>query len=157
LRPRHYIPPIDASQITLMSLQETARRLSISPRWLRDHWRETGGTRAFGKLKFFKDLVAQAFGFGLILDKPNGKIYFIQAKSGGLIKIGFSIDLKRRLRTLQSHSPLPLKIVGSMDGSLEMEKEIHGKFNKTRERGEWFYPSEKLIKFIGFYDETKLA
>ena len=43
--------------INLISLKEAAARLSVSDRWLRDHWRELGGTRAFGAIKFFEDLV----------------------------------------------------------------------------------------------------
>lgn len=44
-------------QTTLISLKETARRLAVSQRWLRDHWQENGGTKAFGAIKFFEDLV----------------------------------------------------------------------------------------------------
>jgi hypothetical protein len=43
--------------IKLISLKEAAGRMAVSERWLRDHWRENGGTKAFGAIKFFEDLV----------------------------------------------------------------------------------------------------
>jgi AraC-like DNA-binding protein len=43
--------------LKLISLKEAAGRMAVSERWLRDHWRENGGTKAFGAIKFFEDLV----------------------------------------------------------------------------------------------------
>lgn len=43
--------------IKLISLKEAAGRMAVSERWLRDHWRENGGTKAYGAIKFFEDLV----------------------------------------------------------------------------------------------------
>jgi hypothetical protein len=41
----------------LISLEEAAKILLVSPRWLRDHADEFGGTRDFGKLKFFREII----------------------------------------------------------------------------------------------------
>jgi hypothetical protein len=43
--------------IKIISLKEAAGRMAVSERWLRDRWRELGGTKAYGAIKFFEDLV----------------------------------------------------------------------------------------------------
>ena len=41
----------------------------------------------------------------------EGWVYFIQGRSGGLIKIGWANDVTRRLRQLQIGSPVPLRVL----------------------------------------------
>lgn len=41
----------------LISLEEAAAYLGVSIRWLRDHAERFGGTREFGKLKFFREIL----------------------------------------------------------------------------------------------------
>ena len=54
-------PPCYDAAPRLIPLKEAARRLCVSERWLRDHWRELGGTRAFGAIKFFEDLLMPVY------------------------------------------------------------------------------------------------
>ena len=76
-------------------------------------------------------------------------IYFIQQDSNGPIKIGHTNnDIKARVYQLQTASPLPLTLIGTIQGDKEKEVEIHNKFKKYHIRGEWFKFSPKIISFI---------
>lgn len=48
---------MDTSSSPLIDLREAAQLLRVSPRWLRDRAAEFGGTRAFGRLKFFRQVI----------------------------------------------------------------------------------------------------
>jgi hypothetical protein len=100
-----------------------------------------------------QSIVASISGFKIKNKKVTGIVYFIQAEIGGLIKIGYTIDLDKRLRTVQAHSPVPVKVIGTMRGSYEIEQEIHSKFASFRKHGEWFAPSERLLSFMNFHNE----
>lgn len=41
----------------LISPKMVAQLLGRSDRWVYDHWEELGGTRAFGGLKFFREII----------------------------------------------------------------------------------------------------
>jgi hypothetical protein len=65
-------------------------------------------------------------------------VYFIQAETGGPIKIGFAETLKRRLRTLQCATPDRLKVLASVDAPATAERTLHRLLRRWRLRGEWF-------------------
>ena len=75
-------------------------------------------------------------------------IYFIQNTDTKHIKIGYSDNIRRRLSELQITSPHELTILTICEGGIEVEKELHDKFNDHYVRGEWFNPSEELISYI---------
>jgi hypothetical protein len=75
-------------------------------------------------------------------------IYFIQNTDTKHIKIGYSDNIRRRLSELQITSPHELTILTICEGGIEVEKELHDKFNNHYVRGEWFSPSEELISYI---------
>ena len=54
-------------------------------------------------------------------------IYFIQAEGVGHVKIGFTDadDADVRLATLQIGSPVPLRLLGTVQGSADEEKDFH--------------------------------
>lgn len=74
-------------------------------------------------------------------------IYFIQAEGLGHIKIGFTDhdDTLQRLVQLQTGSPVPLRLLGTIPGTLNDEKTLHRRFASDRVQGEWFKPSTKLL------------
>ncbi|HEY9368353.1 GIY-YIG nuclease family protein [Streptomyces sp.] len=75
-------------------------------------------------------------------------VYFIQADNG-LIKIGVSDSPKNRLRTLQTMSPVALRLVLVLPGrGARGESELHARFAEHRSHGEWFHPAPELISFI---------
>lgn len=73
-------------------------------------------------------------------------IYFIQMNDDGPIKIGVANDLSARLSNLQCGNPYPLKLLGCLTGGYKKEKELHEQFKEHRMRGEWFHPSEELLR-----------
>lgn len=75
-------------------------------------------------------------------------IYFIQAGENGLIKIGYSHSPEQRLAKLQTASPVPLKILITVDGDMGFEARLHRKFADFRAEGEWFYPVKPIKDFI---------
>ena len=83
-------------------------------------------------------------------------IYFIQQGEDGPVKIGYATVIEKRFRALQSASPYPLKVIGSMQGSVIDEKRMHLQFSKHRLQGEWFEPDLEIIKYASECDNNKL-
>jgi len=66
----------------------------------------------------------------------------------GPIKIGFTKDVGKRLISLSTANPYPLRLLVIEPGNIEMESEIHNDFRDYRLDGEWFLPHPKLLKYI---------
>ncbi len=73
-------------------------------------------------------------------------LYFIEG--GGLIKIGKTDDISRRLRELQFMSPVPLKLKAFFPGFGKYEHSIHGTLYRYRKHGEWFEPAPQVLAMI---------
>jgi len=66
-------------------------------------------------------------------------VYFIQAATGGLIKIGVAADPSARLAEIQRMCPIPLRILSTLPGIGQRgEKALHQRFAAERRHGEWF-------------------
>jgi hypothetical protein len=82
--------------------------------------------------------------------QANREVYFVQAETLGLIKIGVANQASRRFVSLQADSPDPLRLLGIMTcenhGALEFT--LHLRFAHLRVRGEWFRPDPELLAFI---------
>lgn len=83
-----------------------------------------------------------------LVEKNACNVYFVQSKNNGLIKIGFTSNLKGRLSDLSSMSPVPLELLAFTYGDFNLERELHSTFSDHRSHGEWFHPSDELIKLI---------
>lgn len=83
-------------------------------------------------------------------DGQDTYVYFIQATTLGLIKIGWTWDPLERLTRLQIGSPDDLKLLGVIrDASAErLESRLHMQFAHARRHGEWFRPEPDLLAFI---------
>lgn len=75
-------------------------------------------------------------------------IYFIQAETGGPVKIGFAYDPNERLKQIQCGSPDPVRIIRIIPGSRKTEANIHQRLKASRKRGEWFDDTEEVRAFI---------
>lgn len=80
--------------------------------------------------------------------KFKGYIYFIQGQYGGAIKVGFSIDPRKRLKELQTGYPDTLRILLMIPGDEATERTLHRQFEGARLKGEWFRPDDCLINGI---------
>ena len=70
-----------------------------------------------------------------------GQVYF--ARCGDLIKIGFSTNLKQRLRDIGAD-----ELLLSFEGTREKEKNMHAAFGPSWSHGEYFHPTPALLDYI---------
>jgi len=64
------------------------------------------------------------------------------------VKIGFTSSIKQRLSALQVASPVPLKVLGLIHGTIDDEQLLRQKFISHSVNGEWFNLSSDIINFI---------
>ena len=77
-------------------------------------------------------------------------IYFI--KCGDFVKIGYSSNVTKRMNVLQTASPRKLYLLSSFYGTRKDEKQIHRKFKKERQRGEWFNLTNEIREYATKYN-----
>lgn len=75
-------------------------------------------------------------------------VYIVEA--GGLFKIGVAQDVTRRLRSLQTGSSVPLRLVGTVTGGYAREAELHKRFRPFRLHGEWFDLGDRVATVGGW-------
>lgn len=75
-------------------------------------------------------------------------VYFIRNPDSGLIKIGTTAYLSRRLSCLRSHSGAELELLGSLPGNRYVEAGLHSRWAGLRVRGEWFRPDPEILEWI---------
>ncbi|MEQ8673448.1 MAG: GIY-YIG nuclease family protein [Aggregatilineales bacterium] len=80
-------------------------------------------------------------------------VYFIQQGDNGPIKIGYSAEPEKRLQTLSTASPYPLRILKTLKGGKALEQELHTRFANHQLEGEWFAPDDDLMDFISEIDD----
>jgi len=76
----------------------------------------------------------------------ESKIYFLAA--AGLIKIGVTADVDKRVCSLRNSCPVELEFLGAYPGTRTDERELHERFRHLRRHGEWFAEAPELIAFI---------
>lgn len=76
----------------------------------------------------------------------DGHVYFIEANH--LIKIGFSRNLKSRVKMILDGLPCEGRFLHSIIGTERLEKFMHKKFAHIRKHGEWFQKTDELIFYI---------
>jgi len=86
------------------------------------------------------------------MDK-GGVVYFIRNPNTGLIKIGKTVDLERRFKTLQSSAGQTLELLGTQKGYTQLENFLHDRFYRIRANGEWFLPEAELFECIGQFSD----
>lgn len=81
--------------------------------------------------------------------KRTGKIYFIKSEMLGMIKIGFTLgDVNKRISSIQSGSADKVTLIKWVNGTEIEERKLHRLFEDCNCHREWFYPKEKLLKYI---------
>lgn len=79
---------------------------------------------------------------------PTGFVYVIRQTGGGLSKIGWSTTPKARLAALRIGSPVPLELVGVIEGTQSDEAQWHATFREKRSHGEWFALTDQDIEYV---------
>jgi hypothetical protein len=76
-------------------------------------------------------------------------VYFVQARTLGLIKIGYSKGNPWiRVNTIRTCSPDIIDPIGIERGGRRREIHLHARFTHIRVRGEWFLPDPELLDYI---------
>lgn len=75
-------------------------------------------------------------------------VYFLQRGEDGPIKIGVSLNLKRRISELQTTSSEPLRLLGTVRGGYDLESNLHYELDEHRVHGEWFKPSAQVLAVV---------
>jgi hypothetical protein len=74
-------------------------------------------------------------------------VYFI-GDGGGLVKIGYSRNVDKRMQVLATGSPRPLQVLLTIPGTRSDEGAFHEMFKAEHMRGEWFRLSDRIERFI---------
>ena len=78
----------------------------------------------------------------------ESKVYFIESKAAGLIKIGRSVNPVSRFNAIRTMSPDKLVLLGYLPEEVATENELHKKFAHLRMHGEWFKAAPELREAI---------
>lgn len=106
-----------------------------------------------GKLQEYKGEMTLAYG---VSEKPTSSRFlthiYLMRNANGHVKIGRSYNPAKREKTLHSENPLWKMIFISQITDINVEKELHKKFNHKRLRGEWFALNDEDIDYIKRFD-----
>ncbi len=80
-------------------------------------------------------------------------VYFILNQDSNAIKIGKAKDLVKRMKSLQTSSPVKLKLIESVqveggEEAQQLEQSLHQQFREIRLAGEWFKAEARLLEYI---------
>lgn len=75
-------------------------------------------------------------------------IYFIRDESNNRVKVGYAVDVHKRMNTLRTGSSTYLELLGQMEGDRATESELHRLLAPTRVSGEWFSMSGLMAEMI---------
>lgn len=81
-----------------------------------------------------------------INQSSGGFVYVMEC--AGFYKIGWTMSPRIRLSAIQVGSPLPVTLVGVIEGSIMNEAEWHEAFSDKRVRGEWFALTDEDVSRV---------
>lgn len=72
-------------------------------------------------------------------------VYFAEAEGAARVRIGVAVDPAARVAALQTGSPYPIRLMGTIPGGREVEASLHKRLRDYHLGGEWFF----LAKPVG--------
>ncbi|MFW8602511.1 GIY-YIG nuclease family protein [Desulfobacterota bacterium M19] len=77
-------------------------------------------------------------------------IYVIEEGTNGPLKIGTTVDIEKRIKTLQAGNSKQLNVIMTFEGGPSLENKIHKALDKHRVPGtkEWFYRVDEVFSYI---------
>lgn len=79
----------------------------------------------------------------------QGGVYFLETGDGQFIKIGYSVNVAKRMTDLDHSVPGPrLRPLGFFPASRATEAWLHRKFARLRDKGEWFQSTPEIRQFV---------
>lgn len=83
-------------------------------------------------------------------------VYIIIAKGTPRIKIGWSADVSKRVKELQTGCPYPIEVLNEIETECSTERELHKALQEYRVHGEWFELPEHVVEFLQSAEERDL-
>lgn len=80
--------------------------------------------------------------------KPSSSVYFVLSEDKKMVKIGYSNNVTKRVRSMSTGSPVKLTCIKTIPGGASEEAELHRRFAHLRQHGEWFIYSKELKDFV---------
>ncbi|RKD69002.1 GIY-YIG nuclease family protein [Rhizobium sp. WW_1] len=114
-------------------IDEIFEEITTSPRAPRATYARESEYRGPRKTDVFDEIAHRTFA-----DDSPIKVYFLAADDASLIKIGSTENVDRRISALRRGSPVPVSLIGVIDGGAKKELELHERFAEHRVHGEWF-------------------
>lgn len=80
----------------------------------------------------------------------GGFVYLIQGERHSPVKVGYSANVKRRLRELQRYNPAELHVLDVIPGTESVERDLHKRLAPYRLHHEWFQCNEAITAWLAF-------
>lgn len=80
--------------------------------------------------------------------KGKGHVYFVMGVRTNLVKIGFSQDAFRRIRSVAQGCSESINADLVILGTRADEKALHKRFAKHRVKGEWFEDCDEITAYV---------
>ena len=84
----------------------------------------------------------------MVDDRAGSRAVVYAICAGGLVKIGMTTNLKKRMETLQTMCPSRIALVGVMAGGYQAENRLHRVFAAYRDHGEWFQLDDEALRCL---------
>lgn len=105
-------------------------------------------------------LILQSILYTILYRSLNKDLYFFESESG-LIKIGISQNVGKRIKQVSGEVKSKLKVIKVLSGYSMYEKDLHRIFEDINipymGQTEWFHPTTDLILFIGKVNEKNIT
>jgi seryl-tRNA synthetase len=87
-----------------------------------------------------------------VTEKMDSVVYLLHNTESNKLKIGTTQYINKRLSTIKSSAGCNVELLNLIKGDTKIEREIHSKFSKFRDIGEWFIYHESIINFFNNYN-----
>lgn len=77
----------------------------------------------------------------------DGFIYIVESQQGQF-KIGWSTSPQRRADHINSHSPIPCRLIAIVEGTMKEEHALHKRFEASGSHSEWYFSTPEVLQFI---------
>lgn len=83
--------------------------------------------------------------------KVKGHVYIVKCDDTGLCKIGYSADIKTRIKNIKQASPTQIRLIATLESAdcITHEEYFHNFFADKKIRGEWFSLDKNDFNKIG--------
>ena len=78
----------------------------------------------------------------------TGVVYFAQAIGTGFVKIGYSADVRGRIKSLETGCPHDIRVIKTLVGTTQQETDVQFLLRPWHHKREWFDFSDEAIKII---------